>query len=73
MQKYINGFKILYILSPLKKVQFCSRPRKAKILTTNIPLVFRGLKFEPVGTQWRSRLSGTQGLEKRGRFSKGSK
>jgi hypothetical protein len=44
MQKYINGFKILYILSPLKKVQFCSRPRKAKILTTNIHLVFRGIK-----------------------------
>jgi hypothetical protein len=30
----------------LKNVQFCSRPRKAKILTTGILVVFRGLKFE---------------------------
>jgi hypothetical protein len=26
---------------------FGSRSRKARILTTGIPLVFRGLKFEP--------------------------
>jgi hypothetical protein len=43
---------------PLKSVQFCSRPRKAEILTTpvrsagptgqaGIYRVFRGLKFEP--------------------------
>ncbi len=32
---------------PLKNVQFCSRARKAKILTTGIHGVFRGLKFEP--------------------------
>jgi len=30
----------------LKKVQFYSRSRKTKILTTGIQLVFRGLKFE---------------------------
>ena len=31
---------------PLKNAQFCSRSRKAKILTTGIYLIFRGLKFE---------------------------
>ena len=31
---------------PLKNVQFCSSSRKAKILTTDIHLVFRGLKSE---------------------------
>jgi len=30
----------------LKNVQFCSRSRKRKILTTGIHIVFRGLKFE---------------------------
>ena len=46
------------MLRPLRNVQFCSTPRKAKILTTpvrsagptgqaGIPGVFRGLKFEP--------------------------
>jgi hypothetical protein len=30
----------------LKNVQFCSRPRKIKILTTGIHEVVRGLKFE---------------------------
>ncbi len=30
----------------LKNVQFCSRSRKAKILTTGIYGIFRGLKFE---------------------------
>jgi hypothetical protein len=34
-------------LRPLKNAQFCSSSRKAKILTTGIHLVFRGLKFEP--------------------------
>jgi hypothetical protein len=34
-------------LKPLKNVQFCSSSRKAKILTTGIYLIFRGLKFEP--------------------------
>jgi glutaredoxin len=33
-------------LRPLKNTQFCSRSRKVKILTTGIPLVFRGLRFE---------------------------
>ena len=30
-----------------QNVQFCSRSRKAKILTAGIHGVFRGLKFEP--------------------------
>jgi hypothetical protein len=30
----------------LKNVQFCSRSRKTKILTTGIHIVFRGLNFE---------------------------
>jgi hypothetical protein len=29
-----------YEMRPLKNVQFCSMPRKAKILTTGIHLVF---------------------------------
>ena len=32
---------------PLKNIQFCLRSRKAKILTTGIHEVFRGLKFAP--------------------------
>ena len=32
---------------PLQNVQFCSSSRKAKILTTGIYWIFRGLKFEP--------------------------
>jgi hypothetical protein len=32
---------------PLKKVQFWSRSRKAKISTTGIYGIFRGLKFVP--------------------------
>jgi hypothetical protein len=31
---------------PLENVHFCSSSRKAKILTTDIHCVFRGLKFE---------------------------
>ena len=31
----------------LKNANFCSSSRKAKILTTGIHGVFRGLKFEP--------------------------
>jgi hypothetical protein len=34
-------------LKPLQNAHFCSSSRKAKILTTRIHLVFRGLKFEP--------------------------
>ncbi len=30
-----------------KSTLICSRSRKAKILTTGIHVVFRGLKFEP--------------------------
>jgi hypothetical protein len=33
-------------MRPFKNVQFCSSPRQAKILTTDIHEVFRGLKFE---------------------------
>jgi hypothetical protein len=41
--KYTN----FTITSQFQNVQFCPRSRKAKILTTGIPGVFRGLKFEP--------------------------
>ncbi len=34
-------------MSQFQNVQFCSRSRKAKILTTGIHGVFRGLKYEP--------------------------
>jgi hypothetical protein len=33
-------------LRPLKNTQFCLRSRMARILTTGIPVVFRGLEFE---------------------------
>jgi hypothetical protein len=33
-------------MRPLKNAQFYSRSRKARILTTGIPVVFRGLEFE---------------------------
>jgi len=33
-------------MRPLKNAQFCSSSRKAKILTTGIYVIFRGLKFE---------------------------
>ena len=32
---------------PLKRADFYSSSRKAKILTTGIYVIFRGLKFEP--------------------------
>ena len=32
---------------PLKNVNFCSSPRKAKVLTTGIYRIFGGLKIEP--------------------------
>jgi fumarylacetoacetate (FAA) hydrolase family protein len=32
---------------PLKNAQFCSRSRKAKISTTGIYSIFRGLKLSP--------------------------
>ena len=41
----VRGFFIY--LRQFQNVQFCSRSRKAKILTTGIHGVFRGLKFEP--------------------------
>ena len=34
-------------MSPLKNGNFCTSSRKAKISTTGIYLIFRGLKFEP--------------------------
>ncbi len=46
--------------SLFQNVQFCPRSRKAKILTTGIHLVFRGLKFEP-----------NAGIEQKGTFCKG--
>ena len=33
--------------SQFQNVSVCSRSRKAKILTTGIHVVFRGLKFKP--------------------------
>ena len=41
--------KLRYLLvkRPLQNVQFCLSSRKAKILTTGIYWIFRGLKFEP--------------------------
>jgi hypothetical protein len=38
--------KFIKIERPLKNAQFFSRSRKARILTTGIPVVFRGLEFE---------------------------
>ena len=46
----------------LKNAQFRSSSRKAKILTTGIPGVFRGLKFEPDAE-----------IERKGAFCKGLK
>jgi len=34
-------------MSQFQNVSVCSRSRKAKILTTGIHVVFRGLKIEP--------------------------
>ena len=34
------------LMSLFQNVQFCSRSRKAKILTAGIYRIFRGLKFE---------------------------
>ena len=39
--------KLFNSLRSLQNVQFCSSSRKAKILTTGIYCIFRGLKFEP--------------------------
>ena len=47
-------------MRPWKNVQFCSRPRKAKILAAGIHWVFRGLKFEP-----------NDGIGQKGAFCKG--
>jgi len=41
------SIKFSNTLRPLKNVQFWSRSRKAKISTTGIYGIFRGLKFEP--------------------------
>jgi peptidoglycan/xylan/chitin deacetylase (PgdA/CDA1 family) len=45
---------------PSENAQFCSRPRKAKVLTTDIHKVFRGLKVEP-----------DEGIDQKGVFSEG--
>jgi len=39
--------KHFMVCSISKSALICSRSRKAKILTTGIHVVFRGLKFEP--------------------------
>jgi len=41
------GKIIRYIIRLLKNGNFCSSSRKAKISTTGIYRIFRGLKFEP--------------------------
>jgi len=41
-----NLFIMIKLKRPLQNVQFCSSSRKAKILTTGIYWIFRGLKFE---------------------------
>ena len=50
---------------PLKNVQFWSRSRKAKISTTGIYRIFRGLKFEP-----DAEIGQISADFERGRFSK---
>jgi len=51
-----------------KSPLICSRSRKAKILTTGIHVVFRGLKFEPDAD-----IGQISGDFERGRFEIGSK
>jgi hypothetical protein len=57
----------------LKNAQFCSRSRKARILTTGIPVVFRGLEFESDTACPAIVFDDGGRLGKRGRFSKVSK
>jgi hypothetical protein len=56
----IRKREVVYLPRRLKNVQFCFRPRQAKILTTDIHRVFRGLKFEP-----------NAGIGQKGTFFKG--
>jgi hypothetical protein len=42
-----NNTNYSHSLRPLKNAQFCSRSRKARILNTGIPVVFRELEFGP--------------------------
>ena len=42
-----HQIKSISYMRPLKNVQFWSRSRKARISTTGIYRIFRGLKFEP--------------------------
>ena len=56
----IRKREVVYFPRRLKNVQFCFRPRQAKILTTDIHRVFRGLKFEP-----------NAGIGQKGTFFKG--
>ena len=37
-------FSLKYYLKPLRRFQFCSISRRTQLLTTGIPVVFRGLK-----------------------------
>jgi len=43
----VYKFLLKRYLRPLKNGNFCSSSRKAKISTTGIYRIFRGLKFEP--------------------------
>jgi hypothetical protein len=60
-------------MRPLKNAQFCSRSRKARILTTGIPVVFRGLEFESDAACPAIAFGDGGRLGKRERFSKVSK
>jgi predicted dehydrogenase len=61
-QRASDFFKRFHKLRPLKNIHFCSSSRKAKILTTGIHGVFRGLKFGPDAE-----------IGQKGRFCKGLK
>jgi hypothetical protein len=48
LKERVKRNKIISLnVRPLKNAKFCFSSRKAKILTTGIHPVFRGLKFEP--------------------------
>ncbi|OPX40569.1 MAG: hypothetical protein B1H13_06830 [Desulfobacteraceae bacterium 4484_190.3] len=54
----------------MQNVQFCSSSRKAKILTTGIYRIFRGLKFESDLSACIFTHRQAQKLGKRGRYAK---
>jgi hypothetical protein len=58
----IQGAQVLRNERPFKNVHLCSRSRRARILTTGILRVFRGLKPEP-DTEIGQREAFFKGLE----------